>query len=287
MHDCMLSHACTYYIHILHYYFTIICIVLGKPGVWWFDDINRVWLSSPTIIQCDDVMSRLIKEQQTGKEWSICIESCSPESACLIFNCLNKCSVWRLNIVTTSLDSTCMSTLFEVLRYNKQTKELRIASSPLANGIKQVTDALLFNNSLEKLLTKNLVLTDKDISHLSNMLSANKTLKVLNLHNCNITDKGVRYICQGLVKNQTLSTLNISGNCQITSDSTSAIVDLMHRTTSLTVLCLYNTSLSNDDIKTICTKNTTVQIQYLCEPLSKRHSGLLERKRTKGSMLNH
>ena len=236
----------------------------------WFDDINSVWLTSPTIIQCEDVMSRLSKKQQTEKEWSICMESCSPESALTIFNNLNKCSVRRLNVLATPLNRMCMSTLSEVLRTNKQIKVLRIASSLLANGIKQVTDTLFVNSSLEQLLTINIALTDEDTSHLSNMLRVNKTLKVLDLHNCNITDNGVQFICEGLIKNRTLNTLNISGNHQITSISTSAITDLMHTTTSLTVLRLYDTSLNDDDIKTICTSlniNNTIRTLHL----SKHH----------------
>ena len=236
----------------------------------WFDDINSVWLTLPTVIQCEDVISRLIKERETGKEWSICMESCSPESALTIFSNLNRCSVQRLNVVTTPLNSMCVSKLSEVLRTNKQLKVLRIASSPLADGIKQVTDTLSVNSSLEQLLTKNITLTDEDTSHLSNMLSVNKTLKVLDLHNCNITSIGVRYICNGLIKNRTLSMLNIGGNYQITSDSTCAIADLMDTTKSLTVLCLYGTSLENDDIKIICTaliENTTIRVLQL----SKQH----------------
>ena len=104
------------------------------------------------------------------------------------------------------------------------------------------------------------------MTHLSTMLAINRTLEELDLSNCNITDNGVRYICEGLTKNQTLTTLNIGRNRQITSVSTSTIADLIQTTTSLTRLYLYNTSLNNDDIKTICTsltKNTTIRELYL------------------------
>ena len=102
--------------------------------------------------------------------------------------------------------------------------------------------------------------------HLSSMLVSNTTLKELYLHNCHITDNGVQYICEGLTKYQTLTRLNIGGNRQITSVSTSIITDLIQTTISLTDLYLDNTSLSNDDIKTICTslsKNTTIWEVYL------------------------
>ena len=170
--------------------------------------------------------------------------------------------MWYLEIFNTSLDSKCVSILSEILKTNKTIKTLQLESSSFTGGIKQVSDSLFNNKTLEQLVLYNFTdITDEDITHLSTMLSSNTTLKVLYLFNCNITDNGVRYICEGLTKNQTLTLLNIGGNRQITSVSTSTIADLIQTTTSLTELDLYNTSLNNDDIKTICTslnKNTTI-----------------------------
>ena len=172
-----------------------------------------------------------------------------------------------LYIDSTSLDSKCVSILSEILKTNKTIKILGLYSSSLTGVIKQVSDSLFNNKTLEQLVLSNITnITDEDITHLSTMLSSNTTLKVLQLSNCNITDNGVQYICEGLTKNQTLTMLNIGRNRQITSVSTSTIADLIQTTTSLTELCLYNTSLNNDDIKTICTslnKNTTIRKLYL------------------------
>ena len=146
-------------------------------------------------------------------------------------------------------------------------KRLRLYSSSLTGGIKQVSDSLCNNETLKQLELSHVTdITDEDMTHLSTILATNTTLKVLCLFNCNITDNGLRYICEGLTKNQTLTTLNIGGNHQITSVSTSTIADLIQTTTSLTTLYLYDTSLNNDDIKTICTsltKNTTIRKLYL------------------------
>ena len=140
-------------------------------------------------------------------------------------------------------------------------------SSSLTGGIKQVSDSLFNNKTLVLLWLFNVTgITDEDMTRLSTMLAINTTLEVLRLPYCNITDNGVRYICQGLTKNQTLTMLSISCNHQITSVSTSTIADLIQTTTSLTELRLHNTSLNNDDIKTICTsltKNTTIRELYL------------------------
>ena len=173
----------------------------------------------------------------------------------------------RLNIWYTSLDSKCVSILSEILKTNKTIKILDLYSSSLTGGIKQVSDSLFNNKTLEQLVLSDVTdITDEDITHLSTMLSSNTTLKELDLSYCNITDNGVRYICEGLTKNQTLTMLNIGGNHQITSVSTNTIADLIQTTTSLTELDLDYTSLNNDDIKTICTsfnKNTTIRKLYL------------------------
>ena len=179
----------------------------------------------------------------------------------------------RLHITDTSLDSKCVSILSEILKTNKTIKKLWLWSSSLTGGIKQVSDSLFNDKTLEQLWFSYVTdITDEDITHLSAMLSRNTTLKVLDLINCNITDNGVRYICEGLTKNQTLTSLDIGHNPQITSVSTNTIADLIQTTPSLRTLRLYKTSLNNDDIKTICTslnKNTTIRELYL----SRQHEG--------------
>ena len=177
--------------------------------------------------------------------------------------------MWSLYIYYTSLDSKCVSILSEILKTNKTIKRLwlELFFSSLTGGIKQVSDSLCNNETLEQLVLANVTdITDEDMTRLSTILATNTTLKELDLYNCNITDNGVRYICEGLTKNQTLTELSVRHNRQITSVSTSTIADLIQTTTSLTELYLDNTSLNNDDIKTICTsltKNTTIRKLYL------------------------
>ena len=213
------------------------------------------------------MISKLIKEQQTGKKWSIRLMSSSPESTAVIINNLNNCTVSKLYIDNTSLDNNCVSILSEILKSNKTITTLWLNSSSLTGGIKYLSDSLLNNATIEELVLLNVSgITDEDMPHLCRMLASNTTLKDLDLYNCNITDNGVRYICEGLTKNQTLSTLNISWSHQITSVSTSTIADLIQTTKSLRRLDLNNTSLNDDDIKTICTslrRNTTIWKLYL------------------------
>ena len=184
----------------------------------------------------------------------------------VIMNNISTFAVRRLSIYETQLDSKCVSKLSEILSNNVRIKELYLQSSSFTGGIKQVSDALVNNITLEWLWLFNIPLTDEDAACLSNMISLNKTLNNVTVQNCNITDNGVRYICEALTKNQTPTSLNISRNPQITSASTSTIAELINTTKSLTELRINNTSLNDDDIKTICillTKNTTIQELYL------------------------
>ena len=134
-------------------------------------------------------MRKLIKEQQTGKKWSIYHWSSSPES---IISNLNKCTVWSLDINKTLLDSRCISLLSDILKINKTIKRLDLWSSTFTGGIKEVCHCLCYNTTLEKLLFCHVIgITDEDMPHLSRMLVSNTTLKELYLHNCHITDNGV------------------------------------------------------------------------------------------------
>ena len=261
----------TLYIICVHYIYILTLFITGHTGrVEWRDDIKHVWLISPTIEQCEEVVSKLLKEQQTkGSRWSINLRSSSPESALVIISNLSKCAVWTLDIHSTPLDSVCISTLSAELQTTNETMiNLVLRYSSLTGSIKQISDALFTNTTLKFLSLINVTITDEDTSNLSTMLSINKTLDRLELSNCNITDNGVRYICEGLTKNQTLTWLDISYNPQITSASTSTIAELINTTKSLTELYLHGTSLNNDDIKTICTsliENITIRGLYLSE----------------------
>lgn len=235
-------------------------------------------------------MSRLKKERR------ITLSSLSLENALLIINNLNECAVRELYTTSTPLDDTLMTALSKILVSNKTIKTLSLKGSSRSVNIKEISDALVVNTTLEELVLSAITITDEDTTHFSVMLSKNKALKVLHfstcditdngvryiseglaknqslkklqLPNCEVTDKGIHYICEGLAKNQTLITLDISYNRQVTSASTSTIVDLIKTTTSLKDIQLYNTSLNDDDIKTICTElagNTTIQSLRLSE----------------------
>ena len=220
----------------------------------------------------------------------------SPENSLLIINNLNECAVRELHTTNTPLDDVFMTALSKILISNKTIKKLSLKGFSHSINVKQIRDALVVNTALEELVMSVITVTDEDAIHFSVILSINETLKVLHfsacditdngirhiseglaknqsleklqLPQCEVTDKGLQYICEGLTKNQTLTTLDISHNLQVTSASTITIMDLIKTTTSLKEIQLYDTSLTNDDIKTICTaliENTTLQTFRLSE----------------------
>ena len=72
-------------------YYTIyyLCFITGETGsVEWKDDDNVISLSRPSAVESEDVISKLIKEQETGKECNIRLTSSSPESTIIIITIL-------------------------------------------------------------------------------------------------------------------------------------------------------------------------------------------------------
>lgn len=246
--------------------YNIICFLTGDASyVQWHGNIIRLY--SPTPEQCKEVTSQL-KGEQVEKERSIFLFAASSESACVIMDALNMCAVWKLATYHTPLDEVCVSTLSEILTINATLKIMHLSSSQLAGNMKLFCEALSVNVSLEIFELYDISITDEDLAYFPDMLNTNKTLKELHLISCDITDDGIRYVVEGLAKNQTLTVLDISRNSQITSVSTSTLVELIKTNESLTELRLRNKSLKDDDITEICialASNNTIQELWLYE----------------------
>ena len=129
--------------------------------------------------QADEVMNHL-KTEQTGKDWSICLITSSPESALVVINNLNEYIMRALYINQTPLDNTCVSALSEILKTNRTMKRINFISSPL---IKPLMDALCINRSIDRLeielYLQNTSLEDDDIMIICHTLTTNKTIERL------------------------------------------------------------------------------------------------------------
>ena len=197
-------------------------------------------------------MCTLRKKDQVGKEWTISLFGSSPKITFIIFENLNKLAVAKkLRILNTPLDLESTSMLSKILLEKKTIKELYLYSSPLICSIRLITDALAINCSLEMLQFSDAAITDEDSTHLFYMLSFNKTLEELHLRSCHITDTSMKYICKAVAKSGTLKRFDISDNPDITSVSTTAIVELINITESLNLLNLTNASLKDNDVDQI------------------------------------
>ena len=226
----------------------IFFLIIGDTGrIQWHGD--RIYLTSPTIKDCEDVMSELAKQQQTRKGWKIDFsKSFVVGSTQTVIDYLNKCAVRELDINDTPLNSDSVSALSEVLTTNKTMVALRLNSSPLSGGIKLVTDALRTNTYLTMLVLRDDTITDKDITHLSDMLAVNETLKGLHLHNCHITDESVQYIIEKLTNNKRLKVLDLS-DCHITDNGVRYISDGLTMCKRLRELQLANCDVSDKGLR--------------------------------------
>lgn len=197
-------------------------------------------------------MRTLRKKDQVGKEWTITLFGSSPKITFIIFENLNKLAVVKkLRILNTPLDLESTSMLSKILLEKKTIKELYLYSSPLICSIRLITDALAINCSLEMLQFSDAAITDEDSTHLFYMLSFNKTLEELHLRSCHINDTSMKYICKAVAKSGTLKRFDISDNPNITSVSTTLIVELINTTESLNLLNLTNASLKDNDVDQI------------------------------------
>ena len=126
---CIIVYIC----YSIYYY---MCTILHINSFFITGDTERVKYGEMMAVEldssvkkCEDVMTRLINKQQSGKEWTLDIKSSSPVSTVIIINDLNNCTVRELYIWSTTLDRKCVSTLSKKLAKNKTMKILWL--SPL------------------------------------------------------------------------------------------------------------------------------------------------------------
>ena len=182
---------------------------------WYIDSVLglNITITSPTTKECEEVMSQLKRQQQTGGQLWITLNKSSPDSLLTVLSNINECLVWRLDICDSPLYSHCVCELSHVLTHNRTIEELYLFSSPLSpNYLKMLTNALSTNITLKTLwLEDDNNITDEDIPHICHVLSVNTTLMGLYLNLCiNITEFGEQQITKVLDINKTLTQLFIN-----------------------------------------------------------------------------
>lgn len=185
--------------------------IANNKCVQWDTDSASVHLTSPTVEQCEKVLSQL---KETNEFWRIILESSTPESSLKVFSSINESLVRGLDILHTTLDNCCVSELSRMLTSDKTMNVLYLMSSPLPpNSLEMLSKALSSNKTIKTfLLSGDDNITDEDIPHVCKMLGINTTLEQLYLDCSNITNFGEQQISEALVQNSTLITLYINGS---------------------------------------------------------------------------
>ena len=190
----------------------MIIFVLEEGSVHWSND--RVWFISPTVEQCEEAISQVMKQKQTRKQWNITLRSLSPNTSLMVLSNIDECLVRSLEIWNTSLDSNCASNLSLILTNNKTMERICLRNSSLSlNDLEMIANALSINTALKTLsLEDDSTITDNEIPHICHIISANTTLEELYLNNCKkITKTGTQQISKVLGHNTTLIVLCING----------------------------------------------------------------------------
>lgn len=185
-------------------------IIIDTGSVQWTSD--NVALTSPTVEECEEVMTQLKREQQI--QWSITLDRSSPESLLTVLVNINECFVRTLDIKNTPLDSHCVSELANVLTNNVKMEELYLFSSSFPpKHLQAIAKPLSSNTTLKTLwIWDDDNITDKDIPHICYVISANKTLKVLSFRCRNVPKIKFEKLSKALGNNKTLNTFLINSN---------------------------------------------------------------------------
>ena len=154
---------------------------------WSYDNVE---LTSPTVEECEAVMSQLKSSRKTNKHWKISLHSTSPDSSLIIFSNINECLVRTLDISFSPLDIHSVNVLSRALISNKTLTHLLLYSSSLApNSVEMITNALSTNTTLKTLeLIGDDIIRANDMIHFTNLSSVNTTLEEISFEDCpNIT----------------------------------------------------------------------------------------------------
>ena len=174
----------------------------------WVSD-GVLYLYSPSLQDCIDVISQLTAETLNKKQDYIYLCYSSPDSTLVLMSQIYRTEIKKLEISDTPLNEDHMYCISECV-VNNQLKELHLINTNLANNIlSTLIAAIIINTSLEKLQLWNIETTEDDVINTSKVLSVNKTLQRLTLINCGITDNGVQYLSNSLLLNSTLSELSL------------------------------------------------------------------------------
>ena len=175
---------------------------LGKPkAIRWYDD--GVQLTSPSLIQCQEVVSLL-----TYKHQDVIIKESSPDVVCDLLPLLvQNEKVKSLKIRDTQLTQDCISSLCNLLDNNKSLLSLYLTNCSIDDkAVADITNVLqTHNNKLIGLVfINNPRITSVSARSLSELIINNSTLIELQVTSTSISSDGILVILQSLTINKSI-----------------------------------------------------------------------------------
>ena len=183
----------------------ILSFILGGFGsVNWGND--SVYISSPSPVQCDAVISRI---NNNHKE--IIFRSSSTNSTVFLLSSskLHTLNLRRLTIRCTPLTNHCIQYLCLLLTNNKTIQQLDINAHSISDrGVTNICQALEHNSTLTSLgLYGNPLITSTSGQALSHLLLNNSSLVELDLRYTSLSTESILLILQSLSNNNNIRRL--------------------------------------------------------------------------------
>ena len=240
-----------------------------RANVIWNND--SVKLHSPTAIQYKEVLERLSSDPSV--EWSLNVYSASIAANLVQINRVS--TLISLGLFKCSLDVYRIS---GSLANNKTLRVVWFDNCSIGYGLLQLCNEwLMATDTLQTLwITNDATLNDKTVRCIGQVLSINKSIKQLSLQGCDISDQGISVLMKCLSLNKSLCSISLAANRRITSSSANDICQMMKSNTTLNELHLFDTSLTDGAVHSICqvlqwttSANRIISLSQLHRPFCK------------------
>ena len=170
--------------------------------------VTSVTLSSPSPVQCNEVISKI---NNNHKEIRLHSSSTNSTVSLLSSTKLHTLNLRRLEIWSTPLTNDCIQYLCVLLTNSKTIRELVINSYSISDrGVTNICQALEHNSTLTSLdLYHNPLITSTSGQALSHLLLNNSSLVELNLSDTSLSTESILLILQSLSDNKKITRLRL------------------------------------------------------------------------------
>ena len=185
----------------------ILWFILGDTGrVNW--DSDSVYLTSPSPVQCNEVISNINNNHK-----KIRLNSSSTNSTVSLLSStkLHTLNLRILEIWWTPLTNDCIQYLCVLLTNNKTIQELDTRFNSISDrGVTNICQALEHNSTLTSLnIYENPLITSTSEQALSHLLLNNSSLVELNLKKTSLSTESILLILQSLSNNNNIRRLTL------------------------------------------------------------------------------